>query len=317
MSRLLLLLCLLALPALAQQAPADGSEPVAALQSAFEFGNYADVLKRAQARIDQGGLAEDQLVQLHRLAGLSAFNLQSLPEAERHFTALLELSPDYQLDPFAVPPPAMQFFDQVRKKLGPRLDQARAAIKVRQERARQDAEARTRAEAEAQAERHRLEEAARRVTVRTVEKRSFWVNFVPFGAGQFQQGRDQVAVSLAVTEGVLAATSIISYFAYDSLFETRTVPGAPGVTETGIPQSRQIEARNWRYLKIGASLGFYLVWAGGVADAIYHHQDEVVTTTTEQAPASEPLPPTRPTADARAGLIFVPHGAGAGLTVHF
>jgi hypothetical protein len=310
------LVLLLATSALAQTAPAPDaptSDRIAPLQSAFEYGNFQDVLSRAEALIDQGHLGEDQLVQLHRLAGLSAFNLQQLPVAERHFTALLLLSPDFQLDPFAVPPPAVRFFEDLRKKLAPQLAEAKAAQQRRVDAERRATEERTRAQQQAEAERRRLEEAARRVTVRTVEKRNFWLNFVPFGAGQFQQGRDGLAVGLAVSEGALAVTSVISYFAYDALFETRTFPQVPGSSETGIPTNRQIEARNWRYLKIGSAIGFYLLWAGGVADAIYHHQDQVVTTTTENAPA----PPAKVQPTAGAELMLVPHGAGAGLTVRF
>jgi hypothetical protein len=319
--RLLLLLLLVAFPALAQTPAATTADQpttdpiVAPLVSAFEYGKFEDVLARAEANIDQGHLSEAQLVQLHRLAGLSAFNLQQLPVAERHFTALLELDPDFQLDPFAVPPPAIRFFEELRKKLAPQLANARLARQRRAEQAQREAEEKARQQAEATAERHRLEEAARRVTLRTVEKRSFWVNFVPFGAGQFQQGRDGVAVALAVSEGALAVTSVISYFAYDSLFETRSFDEVPGATETGIPESRRIEARNWRLLKLGSAIGFYLLWAGGVADAIYHHQDQVVSTTVETAPKSTPPSKVQPTAHLE--LMLVPHGAAGGLTVHF
>src|SRR5439155_9857202 len=71
--------------------------------------------------------------------------------------------------------------------------------------------------------RRRLESMARRTTLRTVEKRSYIVNFVPFGAGQFQQDRTRWGVLFAITEGVMALTSVISYWALEGLIQTRTI----------------------------------------------------------------------------------------------
>jgi hypothetical protein len=309
---LALLLALFAPGAARAQAAAPEDPTVAALQSSFEYGQYASVLEKAQARIDEGHLSDKDLLQLHKLAGLSAFNLQHEDDAERHFTALLRLSPDFSLDPFVVPPPAIKYFEGLKSRLAPELDRIRQARKLA-EQTRQEAEAREKA-ARAEEERRRLEALANRATVRTVEKRSFWVNFVPFGAGQFQQGREVPAVAFAVSEGVLAATSILSYFAYGALFEERTLPGAPGAVESGIPLNRQIEARNWRLLKIGSAIGFYVLWAGGVADAVYHHQDEVVTVTR----VSDPLVPGPPVSLApQADVWMDAHGGGASLTLRF
>jgi hypothetical protein len=313
------LLLLAALPARAQAPVADPA--IASLKSAFEYGQYAEVLAKAQARIDEGHLSDDDLVQLHRMAGLSAFNLHRLDDAERHFSALLRLQPDYALDPFVVPPPAIAYFDGLKARLAPELDRIRQERRLAEQQ-RREAEAREEA-ARQEEERRRLEAMTRKVTVRTVEKRSFWVNFIPFGAGQFQQGRDAPAVAFAVSEGVLAATSVISYFAYDALFEQRALPGAPGAIETGIPVNRQIEARNWRLLKLGSAIGFYVLWAGGVADALYHHQDEVVTTRelspggVPSAPSASPILPPAASLSLTPDVWFDAHGGGGALTLHF
>jgi len=148
-----------------------------------------------------------------------------------------------------------------------------------------------------------------------VEKRSFLVNFVPFGAGQFQQGRVAAGTGFAIAESLLAVTSIVAYFAYGSLIDTRTAPpdprfpGAAPIVETGIPANREEEAKVWRALKIGAGLGFYGVWAAGVADAIIHHQDTVVTTRIESPPPPPPPP--------RARIGPGPGTVGAAVTVAF
>ncbi len=165
------------------------------------------------------------------------------------------------------------------------LDFLRQERRLRQERARVEAERRERERLAAEEQRRRAEALARQVTIRTVEKRNFLVNFVPFGAGQFQQGRTSLGVVFAASEGALAVTSVIAYFAYEALFETATVEIDDVLTETGkatltvryIPTDRAHQADAWRLLKIGSAAGFYTVYALGVSDALYHHEDQVVT----------------------------------------
>jgi hypothetical protein len=317
------LLCALLVPVAAHAQ--DSDTELAGIRAAFEYGKYAEVLERAGARIDRGSLSDEQLVDLHELAGLAAFNLQRLGDAERHFSALLRLEPEHSLDPFVVPPPAVAWFDKLKQRMDSELDFLRQERRLRQERVRVEAERRERERLAAEEQRRRTEALARQVTVRTVEKRNFLVNFVPFGAGQFQQGRSSLGIVFAASEGALAVTSVIAYFAYEALFETDTVELDDVLTETGkatvtvryIPTSRATQADAWRLLKIGSAAGFYSVYALGVADALYHHDDQVVTTTIEERPA----PPSTPARDsgpsAQLRLFPTSGGLGAGLTLTF
>lgn len=313
----LVALCLLlASPALAQQLPAPGeASDLAAVQSEFEFGHYRDVLERAERRIDRGQVDEASLVQWHKLAGLAAFNLKRTEQAQRHIAALLRIDPDFALDPFVYPPTAVAFVEKQRTALAAELDRIRAERRAADAAAKRAAEERAALAREAEEQRRQIEQMSRQVTVRTVERRSFLVNFVPFGAGQFQQGRVAAGTGFAIAEAMLAITSIVAYFAYGSMIETRTVTldnrlgGPTTITETGIPANRTEEANVWRTLKIGAGLGFYGVWAAGVADAIIHHQDPVVTTRVETPPPPPPPPQAR--------IGPGPGMLGASLTVRF
>ena len=244
-----LLALLVAAPAQAQGTPAAGEEAdLAAVQSEFEFGHYREVLERSERRIDRGGIDEASLVQWHKLAGLAAFNLKRTEQAQRHIAALLRLDPDFALDPFVYPPPAVAFVEKQRQALAPELDRIRAERRAQAAAAKRAAEERAALAREAEEQRRQIEEMSRQVTVRTVEKRSFLVNFVPFGAGQFQQGRVAAGAGFAIAEALLGITSIVAYFAYGSLVDTRTVtvenrfPGAAPIVETGIPANREDEA---------------------------------------------------------------------------
>src|SRR5690606_36265444 len=117
--------------------------------------------------------------------------------------------------------PVIEFQDALRQKLAPELEQIRQARELEQAR-RQAAEA----EAERvrlEEERRRLAELPRRVTTETIERRSFFVNFVPFGAGQFQQGRTELGLWLASLEGATASVSIVAFWAHEALIKRRTI----------------------------------------------------------------------------------------------
>jgi hypothetical protein len=313
--RLGLLLGLLVLPLVTRAEEAVDGE-VAALRSGYEYGRYAEVLERATARIDQGRLGDADLVELHKLAGLSAFHLHRTEDAERHFRALLRLDPDFSLDPFAVPPPTVEFVDTLREQMAAELDLVRQERRLRQERERAEAARQERERVALEEQRRRVELLARQVTVRQVEKRSMLVNLVPFGAGQFQQGRNRMGTLFAASEGVLALTSVIAYFAYDSLVVTDQVTvddirGPRDVPVRYIPTDRAPQARTWQRIKWGAAAGFYATYAAGVVDALVHHQDEVVDTHVETLPAPPPEP------KARLHVTPTPGGLGAGLTLAF
>lgn len=338
MSRgLLLLLWALVLTPVAANAQDAGDPEVAALRASFEYGKYAEVLDRAGARIDRGDLSEDELVELHKLAGLAAFNLGRPEDAKRHLRALLRLDPDYGLDPFVVPPPAVAFLEALKAEMSSELEFLRQERRLRQEREKAAVERRERERLEAEVQRRRAEELARQVTVRTVEKRNFLVNFVPFGAGQFQQGRNSLGIVFAATEGALAVTSIISFFAYESLFEEQTVlldnvldpDGQASLRVRYIPTNRRTQRDTWQLLKLSSAAAFYTVYALGVVDALYHHEDQVIRTTVEPRadPSASPSAPpgtlpSRARADvpqpsARVSLYPTSGGLGAGLTLSF
>ena len=326
----LLLACLLLAllgPASARAQAGIGADPeVAALRSSFEYGKYAEVLERAGQRIDRGDLPEEDLVELHKLAGLSAFNLNKTDDAERHLRAVLRLDPDFSLDPFVVPPPAVAYFEDLKNQMSGEREFLRQEQRLRLEREKAEQERREQERVALETQRRRAEELARQVTVRTVEKRNFLVNFVPFGAGQFQQGRNGMGIAFAATEGVMAITSIIAFFAYDSLFEERFVnldnvldeDGRASIPVRFIPTDRARQADTWQFLRLASATGFYTVYALGVVDAVYHHEDQVVTSTTvESRPEPKPSPSVSQAASPRMRLYSTRGGLGAGFSLTF
>jgi tetratricopeptide (TPR) repeat protein len=308
---------LLAAPALAQVA---ADREVELVRSLHEVGKYQEALQRALESLGRPSFTDEQRLALHELAGLSAFTLGDVRAASGHFLQVLQLDPDHQLDPFAVAPPAIRAFEQVRKDNAGPLARAREQIAVKLDQERRAAAERERARTEEEERRRRLEQLSSTITVRTVERRSLLLAFVPFGAGQLQQGRVEWGVTFAISEAVLALTSIISYFAINALYESDSITFTDRLTADGtgrftatvrrIPDSRQTSYRVWSTFKYATGIGFYAAWAGGTIDALAHHQAEVVTETQQPAP-----PPAAPAA--QLGLVPTAGGLGAGLTITF
>lgn len=319
MKSLALILLVAALPAFAQMVP---EREVEIIQSLYDTGKYAEAAKRANESIGLANFSDPQRVRLWEISALSSFNLGDTKSAQVAFLQLLRVNPDHILDPFAVPPSAIKLFEQVRKENADALNLVRQQIALRLEQEKR---------AKAELEKLRLEQDERRrraeflnneMTVRTIEKRSMLVNFIPFGAGQFQQDRPGWGAAFAASEALMAVLSIVSFFAIESLFEDVTYTwtdrltsveegGVFRVTVRQIPASRHTERDVWTGLKYGTGIAFYALWAIGVGDAIWHHQDEVVTE--KKVPISPP--PKAPTARFR---IFPTNGGlGAGVTIGF
>jgi hypothetical protein len=307
----------------AGQSSSSSDPQVARVRTDFAYGDHAAALKGATERIDRGNLAEADLVELHKYAGLSAFYLRQRPEAERHLWALLQLDPDYSLDPFVVPPQAIAFFEAIRKEHAAQLEPIREERRRRAERLK-EAEERERARAEAEQQRRQLEELARQASLPRGRQQSFVLNFVPFGAGQFQQGRTTMGIIFATSEGFFALTSIVAYVAYNSLLQDRTIvlTETYSVTERGIPHDRQSQATVWRDVKYASAGAFWVTYAVGVIDALIHHKPEIfpAEASSRSAPGQVPgLSATPAAAERQPRITLEPSvsGVGARLGISF
>lgn len=311
--RVALVLMLWAGVSLAQtpaKAPLDAE--LQRIETAFDYGKYAEVLEAVPRRIDAGDLSDEARRTLYQLAGLAAFNLDRTDEARRNFQHLLRLEPDHELDPFRVPPPAIEFLEATRASMAEELDAIREQLEQRRVEDQAEATERERERKELDQLRAELAELNARVTERVVERHHLLVNFMPFGLGQFQQGRHGVGIGLAVAQGALAATSVVAYASRWSLREnvTETVQGRIGEdpferTIWMLPAARREADELWAVVQFATGAAFYLAWVYGVIDALIHHRDVV--------PISMAPPPEGP----RFHFQPAQGGGHAGFTLHF
>lgn len=116
----LALVTLAALPARAQAPSQAATDVLREGNAAATAGDWATVRALIEPLL-RGQLADADLGEAHRLAGLAALFQARAPDAEQHFLAYLRIDLDGQLDPALYPPEAILFFNDVRAKHGAEL----------------------------------------------------------------------------------------------------------------------------------------------------------------------------------------------------
>lgn len=279
--------------ALAQGAPVPPAPPVPTVvperevqitKATFDAGRFAEALERAKAALAQSGFSDAQRIELFRVAALSAFNLNDERQARSLFFSLLQLDPDYVLDPFAVPPPAIAAFEQVRSDNAATLNVSRQLIAFKAEKERRE-----KAEAE--------KVKAAQVATRVIERRSAWVNLLPFGVPQFQQGRYVAGGLYGGAQAALGIASLVGFAAVQSLMTTQTwrltdQKGADNVEVKvrGTPAAVANLAMAYSAVQVGAGIGFYVMWAVMMIDGFINHRPEAVLETKPAALTITPVP---------------------------
>ena len=172
-------------------------------------------------------IGADDEVRARRELAMSYYFQRDVNLAEEEFTTLLQLNPNFALDPIEDPPKALEFLETIRQRNRQKLDEM--------------AEQRRREETERQQEHERLrresEEAARRslkplIIERTIEQHHLPLAFVPFGVGQLQNVDHAKAWLFLSTEAALGAASLglwtWYYFNHTSNPIVRWVPAMIG-----------------------------------------------------------------------------------------
>jgi hypothetical protein len=239
-------------------------------------------------------------VQARRMLGVAYLFENKPDDARREFRKLIELRPDYRFDPLLDPQRVVDFFNGVVKEEESTIAEAE---KLRREREKRIADERRRA-----AERLRMP-----ATVVRYERHSFAVNFVPFGAGQFQNGQRRKGWLFLGAEAVLGAVSVGAFATNLGLYglaphrkcndsQSMGSECQPGSIDHG----QEDTSRALLGVQVVSGGLFWAVAIWGVIDAIYYHQPEVPLpdgTKVSRAPAPASLGGLR--------LTFSPNGLGA------
>jgi len=152
-------------------------------------------------------------VQAHRMLGVAEIFQGDNDAAAQEFRKLLQLQPDYRFDPLLDPPQVIDLFNGV-------LRAHEAEVANLEGKQREAARARQR-------DREECEKLRAGPTV--IEKRfgrnSFLLNFVPFGAGQFQNGHRRKGWAFLAAQASLAAASVAALTTNFALYGFRPKRG--------------------------------------------------------------------------------------------
>jgi hypothetical protein len=169
---------------------------------------------------------------------------------------------------------------------------------------------------ERDAARKRLAEAAERLeeyrkSLIVYETRPYYVNFLPFGAGQFQQRRNGMGIVFATTQGVTGAASA-GIFLY--------LAGKYGLVSDSVPLAEGPRVRLLQQIEIGTGIAFLGFYAWGVVDSLLHYKPRQQIQGDDSLIPPDLLAPDKPGAKQtslrdrlRFGPIITSSGVGIGL----
>ncbi|HEX3477207.1 MAG TPA: tetratricopeptide repeat protein [Kofleriaceae bacterium] len=278
----------------AGRAAASPSQDLERARQAFREHDYESAARLATYLLypeERLALPVD-LVEAHVILGASSFEIGHRAEAKREFEKALQIQPEKVLTDMLFTDGAIRLFDETKADI--------------EARARRDSELRKIAD-----ERERIRKYRESLVV--VERRSFGVNFVPFGAGQFQNKQPTRGILFAAGEGLTGGLSV-GIFIYLS--------GKYGLINAPVPTPEVPGVRQLQQIEIGAGIAFFAIYALGVVDSLLHYKPRVQI---EGDDSLLPLPPDVPEArKPRPGKtslrdrihlapIAAPGGAGIGL----
>lgn len=235
-----LLLCCLLAPRRAAATPAEDLERARQSFRAGDFQTAQPLLSFLLYPTPRLARSDD-LLEAHVLLGACGFEIGDRAMARREFEQALYLSADSSLDPLLFSADAMRFFEDTKAAL--------------EERKRRNAEKLALAE-----ERERL--LKYRESLIVYEVRPFYVNFVPFGAGQFQNGQRTKGLLFSTAQALTFAASagiwvyLVSQYGYNGR----------------VPPEDAENARLLQQLEIGTGAAFWAIYSWSVVDSLLNYK---------------------------------------------
>jgi hypothetical protein len=239
----------------------------------------------------------NKVFEAHVILGACEFETGDKPTAHDEFEKALLLDSERTLSALTFSEGAIELFDETKAEVKRRAaDEAARTLK-----------------AEAN---EKLQAYLKSLVV--VEHHQFALNFVPFGAGQYQNGDYKKFYALSAAEFATAATSI-AIFGY--------LVNKYGISGTVNPKLDDPHTvRLLQQVEIGSGAAFFALYAYGVFDAIRHYKPQTrldsdpsilppdLRSIDPNAPPPSKPPPKAIKTSFHFGPVLVPSGAGVGLS---
>jgi hypothetical protein len=264
MVRQLLILFLFGLIWVGQEdrAWAAHSEPLQNAINRYEYGSYAEAAESLYILLYPiTSLDQFETETAHAYLGVCFFLTEENAKARAEFTDLLELNPDYRLDPVIFPPKIVDFFNEVRNELFPdRADGNSSSVFS---------------------------------DIFQPPKKTLALTFFPFGAGQFQNRDTSKGIIFLSTELLLGATSAYYYFERKSLEKSDSDSDGDNTLFGGGKYENTGEAEQMQNIQMITGTAFWVVLIWGIADAVYNFDKSVEGTQSIQVGLVPEIGPVR------------------------
>jgi hypothetical protein len=290
-------------------ARADEQSDLDKVRATYLAHQYDDAEARLRAMLDpnSGTVHEPALVTQARMYLAAVFLAKGKQDqANVVIERLLVDDPQFEPDPLSFPTQTVDFFIDARARLRDRLNDIAAR------RARDEAAKKAREEEAKRREIARvamLEKLATEETVTTLHSR--WVGLVPFGTGQFQNGKNSLGWAFLLTESALLLGTGVTVPIYLSELHDRSEAyrnGDDTRAQEYIDRAKVVFYTNLAF--VGA---FALTSVIGVLEGEANYVPTVVEVKHRSIPVTAPLPPAPP----GAAPLVTPSPDGHGAIVGF
>jgi tetratricopeptide (TPR) repeat protein len=281
--------------ALAGVAHASPAQDLEHARQAFRQHDYDSAMKLATFLLypDERLALPVDLVEAHVILGASNFETGHRTEAKTEFEKALQIQPDKSLTDLLFSEGAIRLFDETKADL--------------EARAERDAQLRKLAD-----ERERIRRYKESLVV--VEKRTFVVNFAPFGAGQFQNKQPVRGLLFAAGQGITGGISA-GVFLY--------LAGKYGLNAK-VPLAEGPRVRSLQQLEIGTGVAFLAIYGWSIVDALLNYKPSVQIEGDDSLlpPLPDPDKPAKKPAARKTSMLdrlklrpmLAPDSAGIGLS---
>ena len=304
--RLLTLACAAALTAAGAGAPGTAAvhaSPQAA--PALQLDRGRDSFKRGdwQSAIEVINLLlypelqlarKEQVVEAHILLGAAYYQAGNRERAREEFQRALEIEPEQSIGTRLYSEGAIRLFEETKTDL--------RIAKEREDEKRRIAQ--------------RLEEIeAYKKSLIVYETHPYYVNFVPFGAGQFQNRQRGKGILFAATQSVTGGISAGIFLYLASKY---------GLVSSSVPYDEGPTVRTLQEVEIATGVVFLGLYAWGVVDSLLHYKprqrvggaDSLLPPELRDPPKPAPRPAQTSLRDrVLVHPVLVPSGAGIGFSL--
>lgn len=239
----------------------------------------------------------EQVIEAHILLGAAYYQTGNRERAREEFGRALQIEPEQSIGTRLYSEGAIRLFDETKTDLKIRMEREEEKRRIAQ----------------------RLKEIEDyKKSLIVYETHPYYVNFVPFGAGQFQNRQRGKGILFAATQGVTGSISAGIFLYLASKY---------GLSSSSVPIDEGRTVRSLQQIEIATGVAFLGFYAWGVVDSLLNYkprqrvvgEDSLIPPELRDAqpPVKAPgKPPTSMRDRLRVLPMFVPSGgAGIGLSL--